>query len=254
MFGVACGGPAVAEAAPAEKAGAASAHLASISWSAPVAVPACCGAVDGAAPIAPRAGWQAARLRIDLAARYPRLGKARFAAISDAAAPEAEAAVRAVLQPSAELEAVLAGDIGSSGATRDALWREAPAAGIARPRALAFADRYQRGADLGPELERLRRFVEDCAALGALPTVQRICGIARRDFGLPSDLDARIRGLEQLSRNTVPLVVRLGRQHLGEASANPGDDGKPREIGLDLNHGRNVGWDPGARMFVIFDA
>lgn len=157
-------------------------------------------------------------------------------------------------QPSEELEQLLRGNVGHSGVTRDALWREAPAAGIARPRALAFADRYQKGADLGPELFRLRRFAEDCEALAALPTVKKVCALARRDFHLAADLPDRIAGVEQIYRDSAPLVLRLVRQHLGEASANPGADGAPREIGLDLNHGRNVGWDPGSAQFVIFDA
>ena len=155
---------------------------------------------------------------------------------------------------SAALTAMLAGNVGAQGATREALWSQAEPAGVPRVLAMAFADRYQTASDLGPELIKLRVFVDDCQSLGKLPAVAQICRQAAQDFRLVDDLDARMAALEEIYRRSTPLILRLVRQQLGRSIANDRAGGQPVEVGLDLNHGRNVGWDPETCQFVIFDA
>ena len=91
-------------------------------------------------------------------------------------------------RPSAKLTELLAGNVGANGATRDAIWQQAPTAAVQRVRAMAFADRYTRGSDLGPELYKLRTFVDDCHELEAVPKIAEICAQAQRDFALVDDL------------------------------------------------------------------
>ena len=55
-------------------------------------------------------------------------------------------------------------------------------------------------------------------------------------------------------RLSAPLVLRLARQQIGRSVLNEGPAGTPVEVGLDLNHGRNIGWDPQTCQFVIFDS
>ncbi len=152
------------------------------------------------------------------------------------------------------LTAMLAGNVGAQGATREALWSQAEPAGVSRVLAMAFADRYQSPSDLGPELIKLRGFVDDCQRLSKLPAVAHICRQAAQDFRLVDDLAARIAALEEVYRQSTPLILRLVRQQLGRSIANDRAGGQPVEVGLDLNHGRNVGWDPETCQFVIFDA
>ena len=157
-------------------------------------------------------------------------------------------------RPSAGLSALLAGNMGANGTTRDAIWTQAPAAGVERVRAMAFADRYNRGSDLGPELYKLRTFVDDCRELSAVPKIAEICTLAQHDFALVDDMAERIRAVEQVYRLSSPLVLRLARQQIGRTVLNDGPGGRLIEVGLDLNHGRNVGWDPQTCQFVIFDS
>ncbi|MCO4760964.1 MAG: hypothetical protein KC502_05630 [Myxococcales bacterium] len=156
-------------------------------------------------------------------------------------------------RPSAQLRKMLAGLEGPNGVLRDKAWTEAPKFGVNRVRVLGFIDRYKSVSRIGPDVIRLSAFVRDCAAVKKVPTIGAFCVQVRRDFRVPDDFLSRVRALEQLFRDSAGAVMRFHRANFDVAVGNPGVDGKVREVGLDYNHGRNVGWDPTTLQFVLFD-
>ncbi len=157
-------------------------------------------------------------------------------------------------RPSSALRTMLHGLEGPDGALRDKAWTNAPKFGINRVRVLGFLDQYNHVTRIGPDVIRLSAFMQDCAALERLPTVGAFCRQVRADFSVPDDFLSRVAALEQLYRDSAGAVIRFHRANFREAVGNTGVDGKTREVGLDYNHGRNVGWDPETMQFVLFDA
>ena len=116
-----------------------------------------------------------------------------------------------------------------------------------------FFDSYDKTSRVGPEVIKVHAFVSHCAKLAAIPTIKRYCEEVRLAFQIPDDFDDRVAALEWMYRDTAADVIRFTRANFGRALGNPAQDGEFREIGLDYNHGRNAGWDPQTRQFVLFD-
>lgn len=116
-----------------------------------------------------------------------------------------------------------------------------------------FFDAYSRVSAIGPDVNKVYAFNRACGRLASLPAVAKICLAVRRELQIPDDFADRVRALEQMYRDSAADVMRFSRENFGRALGNPGADGLMREVGLDYNHGRNVGWDGASRMFVIFD-
>ncbi len=157
-------------------------------------------------------------------------------------------------RPSDRLRTMLRGLEGPDGALRDKAWTNAPTHGVNRVRVLGFLDRYKSVSRIGPDVIRLSAFVRDCAAVAKVPTIGAFCRQVRTDFRVPDDFLLRVRALEQLYRDSAGAVLRFHRANFDAGVGNPGVDGAVREVGLDFNHGRNVGWDPDTMQFVLFDA
>jgi len=155
--------------------------------------------------------------------------------------------------PSNQLKAMFEGMTGPDGPLRDKAWQEAPKAGINRVLVLGFLDRYDSVAHIGPEVRHLVGFVRGCRELAKVPTIAAFCGRVRQEFRIPDDFEQRLVALEQMYRDSAGAVIRFCRANFAGQIGNPGADGQVREIGLDYNHGRNVGWDPQTGQFVLFD-
>ncbi len=116
-----------------------------------------------------------------------------------------------------------------------------------------FFDNYTQARSLGPEVRRALAFAQACQKMAKVQTIASLCVAIRREIQMPDDFIARVRGLEQMYRDSAAEVIRFTRTNFGRALGNPAADKLIREIGLDYNHGRNVGWDPRTRQFVLFD-
>jgi len=151
------------------------------------------------------------------------------------------------------LRKMLHGLEGPDGALRDKAWTRAPKFGVNRVRVLGFLDHYKSISRIGPDVIRLAAFVRDCHAVEKAPTLGVFCRRVRAEFRIPDDFLLRVRALEQVYRDSAGAVIRFHRANFDDAVGNPGVDGNVREVGLDFNHGRNVGWDPETMQFVLFD-
>ncbi len=116
-----------------------------------------------------------------------------------------------------------------------------------------FFDTFTQKRGLGPEVRRVLAFSQACTKMATVPNVASLCLAIRREVQIPDDFEDRVRALEQMYRDSAGEVIRFTRSNFDRALGNPGADKLIREIGLDYNHGRNVGWDSGTRQFVLFD-
>lgn len=157
-------------------------------------------------------------------------------------------------RPTAEVDKLFEQLRGPSGLLRDKAWSEAPKFKVNRVRLLGFFDAFSTLQSVGPDVIRLSSFVRGCQEVAAVPTAKSFCDTIKRTYRVPDDFLQRVEALEQLYRDTAGAVIRWKRANFKRATGNPGADGKTREIGLDYNHGRNVGWDPDSEQFVLFDA
>ncbi len=117
----------------------------------------------------------------------------------------------------------------------------------------AFLERFYKTSRYGPDVIKVAAWTRACERLVSIPTIADICAIAKREFRIPDDFDDRLAALEQLYRDTAAEVIRFSRVNFVEATGNHCDDGLVREVGLDYNHGRNVGWEAATGQFVLFD-
>ncbi len=138
-------------------------------------------------------------------------------------------------------------------ADRQQAYAQASAVGVSVDRLNRFFDTYRKASDFGPEVIETTGFVAECGRLGRVDIVAKICRQAQHDFSIPDDFLLRVRALEQLYRDTAGEVIRFNRRNFDKAMGNRAADHVVREIGLDFNHGRNAGWDPDTRQFVLFD-
>ena len=155
--------------------------------------------------------------------------------------------------PNKTVDNMLAGLKGPTGALRDRAWEDAPRYKVNRVLLMGFFDAFPTVHKIGPDVIRLTAFMRQCADVRAVPVAGNLCDAVQRAYNVPDDFLDRVRGLEQLYRDTAADVIRFKRANFKQATGNPGADGKAREIGLDYNHGRNVGWDPLTGQFVLFD-
>jgi len=116
-----------------------------------------------------------------------------------------------------------------------------------------FFDQYSKLSRIGPEVIKVDAFFQSCRRFAGLPTVAGFCVTLRRSFAIPDDFNDRVAALEWMYRDSAADVIRFTRRNFGRALGNPAPDGLFREVGLDFNHGRNAGWDPASRQFVLFD-
>jgi len=130
---------------------------------------------------------------------------------------------------------------------------EAAFAGVQPGKVIQFFDTYHKLSKFGPDVIKAFAFFNACKRLDKVPTVKKYCVALRRDFAIPDDFDKRVAALEWMYRESAADVIRWSRNNFGRALGNPAGDGVFREIGLDFNHGRNAGWDPETRQFVLFD-
>ncbi len=156
--------------------------------------------------------------------------------------------------PGAELAAVFADlDRADSRALAQASAEAGAVGGVTPGQVRRFLADHARPGSIGPEVARIVAFLHGCQDLAQIPTVSRLCALARRDFLLTDDFLDRVRALEQLYRDSAGAVMRFSRANFKRAMGNIGADQGIREVGLDFNHGRNVGWDPRTGQMVLFD-
>lgn len=117
----------------------------------------------------------------------------------------------------------------------------------------AFFDMYDKASRFGPEIIKAHELFQRCVKLNKVATIAKYCLAVRKAFSIPDDFDERVKALEWMYRDSAADVIRFTRANFGRALGNPAEDGEFREIGLDYNHGRNAGWDPETRQFVLFD-
>ena len=130
---------------------------------------------------------------------------------------------------------------------------QAAAAGAPPERVTAFFSNYNKVSRIGPDVIKVTAFVRACDELAKVPTIRDFCMKLRHDFAIPDDFLDRVTALEWMYRDSAADVIRFSRANFGRALGNGAADGVFREIGLDFNHGRNAGWDPATRQFVLFD-
>ena len=117
-----------------------------------------------------------------------------------------------------------------------------------------FLDKFYKPSKFGPDVIKIHRWVKACTKMAPhLPPIAKLCRLARQSYNIPDDFEDRLLALEQLYRDTAADVIRYHRHNFADGSGNDGADGKVREVGLDLNHGRNAGWDPHTGQFALFD-
>jgi len=136
---------------------------------------------------------------------------------------------------------------------REDAMAEAAFAGVSPGDTWDFFDTYHDVRSVGPEVHKALAFFRACRRLGAVAPIKRFCAALKRDFAIPADFDERVRALEWMYRDTAATAIRFARANFPGAVGNAAADGVVREIGLDYNHGRNAGWDPRTKRFVLFD-
>lgn len=141
----------------------------------------------------------------------------------------------------------------------DPKWRAQAVAEVAalpaatQDQATAFLERFEKPSRFGPDVIKVHDWVQACEGFARAPILGALCARARDDFRIPPDFLARLGALEQLYRDTAADVIRFSRVNIDDATGNGAMDGLVREVGLDFNHGRNAGWEPATRSFVLFD-
>ena len=116
-----------------------------------------------------------------------------------------------------------------------------------------FLDQFHKPSRFGPDVIKVAGWVEACKRFAAVAPVHRLCSAALQAYRIPADFQQRLGALEQLYRDTAAEIIRFSRANFEEATGNQCGDGLVREMGLDFNHGRNVGWEPASQLFVLFD-
>ena len=154
-------------------------------------------------------------------------------------------------EASEELEAALEA-LGKGKAARARALQQADKAGK-RSDAEDFLEAHYKPSKFGPEVIKVHAWWRRCQRLADVADLERVCSLARRDFRVPDNFDRQLGALQQLYRDSAGEVIRFTRRNFTAASGNAIEDGSTREVGLDYNHGRNVGWEPRSRQFVLFD-
>jgi hypothetical protein len=193
---------------------------------------------------------------VDSAAASPVGRLARVAGVRNSALVSEGSVEQALIAfwASPELKKMVAEATAMGSTWQVAAKQEAAAnADVREVEAQTFFEMYNKTSRFGPEVIKAHGFFQRCHKLRKLPTIAKYCLAVRKEFSIPDDFDERVKSLEWMYRDSAADVIRFTRVNFGRALGNPAEDGEFREIGLDYNHGRNAGWDPETRQFVLFD-
>lgn len=107
-----------------------------------------------------------------------------------------------------------------------------------------FSKQFYDPRNIGPGLNKIKRFLNICGDGAAIAAIKNICQRGSIAYKIPADMRERIAALEQGYRDIAPDILALRHTNSDPRYANRSRGKKFTEVGGDYNHGQNVAHDP----------